>query len=250
MLTLLNLFACGSPDLVPVDAAKPERKHHVERTDRGGARSAEDEEEVERESPTGVPGDRAPVVKSIVLRPATPSRLDTLTVSVDAKDPDGGPVTTEYHWFIDDAEVSGHNEPSFDLHEYARGTKVQLTVRVRDSGNEVRGTSQVLTVNNADPHFKATPQDVRRFDGFRIETEDADGDSVTLKMSGGPEGSSVDSGGVLRYAGSEGEKGGHYNVKITLDDGHGGKGTMELPLDVSAGSGTRAPPEGVPKAPP
>lgn len=248
MLTLLNLLACGSAEPVPAAAAKPERKHHVERTDRGSSSDRENGDV--RDSPLGVPGDRAPIVKSIVLRPATPSRLDTLTVTVDAKDPDGGVVTTEYHWFIGDVEVKGHNEPSFDLQEYARGTKVQLTVRVRDSGNEVRGTSQVLTVNNADPHFKATPQDVRSFNGFRIETEDADGDTVTLRMSGGPEGASVDSAGVLHYAGSEGEKGGHYDVKITLDDGHGGKGTMELPLDVSAGSGTRASPEGVPKAAP
>lgn len=244
MLLLLSLTACGTPPAEPPEPGKPERKHHVERTDRAAPAGSEDEDMVQ--VPAGSASDRAPLVRSIRLTPAHPSRLDTLTVKVDATDPEGQDLNIEYHWFVDENEVFGRDEPSFELRDFERGQKVKLTVRIRDSSNEVHGTSDPITIDNADPQFTVAPEDVRRFDGFRVEAEDPDGDAVTMRLEGAPTGAKLDPRGVLHYEGSEAEKGGHYTVKVILDDGHGGKGTMELPLDVSGGSGAKPLPPGVP----
>lgn len=250
MLLLLVLAACGgsSPDPVePSKAAKPERKHHVERSDRSPP--ADGNEDV-AQVPAGSPADRAPIVRAIHMKPARPSRLDTLTVDVNVSDPEGEELTIEYHWSVDGNEAFGHDEPRFDLRDYERGQKVQLTVRIRDLSNEVHGTSDIVTIDNADPQFTVSPEDVHRFDGFRIEAEDPDGDAITMRLDGGPAGATLDPRGVLHFKGSEADKGGHYAIKVILDDGHGGKGTMELPLDVSPGSGAKPLPPGVPTGSP
>ena len=236
MLLLPVLLGCGSsPGHGGSAADHPKRQHHAATPEEGHEADVVPDEGARN---------KAPVVRAIVVQPTQPSVLDTMTVKVNAVDPEGKDLAITYTWRVDGAEVAGHNEPSLDLSNYLRGQKVQITVDVSDGLSGAHGESETYAIANPDPHFTVTPDQVKSLDGFRMTAEDADGDEVKWKVEGAPPGLTIDAAGRLHYKGSETDKGGKYTIKVLAEDGHGGKGTMELPLEVAAGSKSAPPPEG------
>lgn len=240
MLFFPLLIACASEAPAPAPEGR-ERRHH--------AALPEDvaPKELDEDRPMPV-GNRAPLIRSVRLQPANPDVTRTLSVQVDAKDPEGEDVDVDVQWIVDGRELPGAGETTLELADLRRGAAVQVRVRVSDPGGEsVESTSEPLTLGNADPRFLTDPKAVRRLDGLRVEAEDPDGDPVSFRVEGAPPGVTLDPRGVFHYAGSEDEKGGKYRMKIFAEDGNGGQARMELPLDISPGSKAAVSPTDAPQ---
>ncbi len=233
----------GCADEAPKPAPTTTREHHAAVP----ASPAEGEAEEDDDRNFGG-GNREPKVRAVRIQPAQPSRMDTMQVTVNATDPENDSLTINYEWSVNGQRVYGPELPTFELKDYERGDTVSVTVRVRDGVNEVQATSDAYTLVNADPRFEGKPTEMRTIDGTRLEATDPDGDTVAFKMSGGPAGLTLDSRGVLHYAGSETEPGGKYTLKIVAEDGKGGATTLELPLTLSPGSKAPAAAPGAPPA--
>jgi hypothetical protein len=242
MLLTALLLACSAeaPPAAPPDGRG--RQHHAD-TPTNPAEEGGDAAEGDA-TPGG--GNRAPIVRRLTVGPTKPSKLSTLSVKVNATDPEGQELRYAYHWMVNGSEVFGHDSPDLELAEYARGDTVEVKVVVSDGQAEVSGQSDPITVGNADPQFPHVPGPDDPFDGLHLTAVDPDGDDVTWRLEGAPPGASVDKQGYLHFTGSKEDKGGNYTVKVIAEDGQGGKGTIELPLTVSAGSAGKAPPAGVP----
>lgn len=230
MLLLSLIMACA--DEAP-EAAAPTRKHHaaVPVSPKEAAEAVEDEG-----PPVMGSGDREPFVRSVRIKPAEPTRLDTLEIDVDAVDPDRKRIELTYEWSVNGVRVYGVNKPALPLEDHARGDVVSVVVTASDGTHQVEVKSDPYTIVNANPQFEGKPTEMKKIEGTRLEATDPDGDTVTFTLSGAPTGLTLDSRGVLHYAGSETEPGGKYTLKIVAEDGHGGAATLELPLTLTAGS--------------
>ncbi len=228
MLLLPILLACGEDAaVVTPKAVGPERKHH--------AVGAGEDDLVG--APEVIGGNRPPIIRAIRLTPGTADRTHSLTAKVDATDPEGMSVDVDYEWSVDGRPQSGKRDATLALQDYDRGSTVQVAIRVTDAGGQVAtASSEPLTIANANPRFVAKPSDIKRLDGFRLEADDPDGDTLSFRLEDAPPGVTLDSRGYFHYTGSEDGKGGAFRMKILIDDGHGGEGRMEVPLDISAGS--------------
>ena len=103
------------------------------------------------------------------------------------------------------------------------------------SGN-VRRTAEIEIINSP-PSFTTDPRDVRKLDGLQLRADDPDGDKLTYTLTGAPAGMTIDKDrGVLKYSGTEDEKGGQYELEAKVDDGVGGTATWRFGINVSAGS--------------
>ncbi|MSQ01483.1 MAG: hypothetical protein EXR71_06275 [Myxococcales bacterium] len=228
MLLLPLLLACGADaPVVAPPVAGPVRTHHVveaREDDLGG-------------EPEVIGGNRPPIIRAVRITPGSADRTQSVTVTVDATDPEGKRVEVDYEWSVDGREQSGKRDATLVLADYARGSTVQVAVRVSDAGGQVAtANSEPLTIANANPRFAAKPSDIKRLDGFLLEASDPDGDTLSFRVEGAPPGVTLDSRGYFHYTGSEAAKGGTFRMKVLIEDGHGGEGRMEVPLDISAGS--------------
>jgi hypothetical protein len=234
MLVLSFLYACAE------DAPKAptvERRHHAAVPESPADREAEDDEAA---PPSFGDRNRDPVIRAVHVKPAKPSRLDTIEVEVNATDPEHKSLKYSYEWSANGSRLYGPADSTLALADYERGDSISVTVRVSDGENEVSATSNDYVIVNADPRFEGKPTELRTLDGTRLSATDPDGDAVTFRMSGAPPGLTLDARGTLHFAGSETDAGGKFTLKIVADDGHGGSATLELPLTLNAGS--KAPP--------
>jgi hypothetical protein len=82
--------------------------------------------------------------------------------------------------------------------------------------------------------------DLSQIDGFRIQAEDPDGDTLTFKLEGAPPALTLDGrSGVLSYKGSPDDEGGNYDVTLVVDDGDGGFAKWTFKMGVEPGSAAR-----------
>jgi hypothetical protein len=182
------------------------------------------------------PNKRPPALRDIALAPVRPVASDTLTVTVDAVDPDGDPLDVDVTWFVNDAEILGVTAETLSG-RFAKGDVVRVRVTVEGEGGDVSMDGPSVTIGNRPPVFEPVGS-LGKVDGFRFRATDPDGDTLSWRLEGAPAGMTISADGVLAYAGSASEPGGAYTVAVVADDG-AGYGRYEFPLTVSAGS--RAP---------
>lgn len=179
---------------------------------------------------------REPFVKSARITPPNPTVTDDLVAEAEGEDPDGDLLAYTYTWYLNDRELLGRNSARLTA-EFARGDVIRAVAHATDThGNSADANASAVTILNATPVIDTDPRSIHRIDAYVMEGHDPDGDACIWKLEGAPEGMTIASDGRMKYPGSATEKGGHYDVKITCDDGHGAWGTVQLPLDVSPGS--------------
>jgi hypothetical protein len=128
----------------------------------------------------------APVLTAAALSTTSPTRLDTLSVTVSGvDDDDDDPVTSTYAWWVDGSEVATTETLSGDLYE--RGDEVYVMVTpVDDEGLEGTAVkSDTATVANGAPEVTdllLTPSDAVTKDPVvaTLNTTDPDGDNVSV----------------------------------------------------------------------
>ncbi len=197
---------------------------------------AEAPEEVAETSVETPDRNREPWVRSARITPLSPTVADELIAEVVTEDPEGDPITLEFVWFVNDRELLGRSAGRLST-GFVRGDKVRFVVNAKDThDNTAKGDAPAIDILNATPVVDTDPHDIRRIDATIVSAHDPDDDTCLWKLDGAPKDMTIAADGRMRYPGSPDEKGGHYDVKITCDDGHGAWGTIQLPLDVSPGS--------------
>jgi len=103
---------------------------------------------------------RAPEIVEFTFTPAAPAAGEPVRARVRASDPDGDPVTLEYHWTLNGRGLSV-NAPEVSITEGRRGDRLSLRVTARDpQGLAATSLTQVALANRApqlaglrlDPH--------------------------------------------------------------------------------------------------
>ncbi len=185
---------------------------------------------------------RAPVILSIELEPAAPRTLDDIEVRVKAEDPDRDYIRYEYTWLVNQQELRGLRQPKLSHTNFAKGDMVQLKVVATDRDLETEGLSPVLVVRNTPPEIVSQAGSLRSIDGYRVQAQDIDGDPLSFRLEGQPDGMSIDgSSGKLSYSGSETAKAGAYQVQVIVEDPDKGSAKWSFGITVAAGSvGTQA----------
>jgi hypothetical protein len=237
MLVILQVLACSSEAPAPPAMGEKGGRHVAPMS--GTTRPAAVESE-ESETPAKV-RNRGPLVETIRIKPASPSRLDTITATVRATDPDGDRVSLEYEWWVNGKKVPWIDRPELNLAEYQRGDKVVLKVEATDLTTPTLSESDEVIIGNAAPQFLTTPADVKSINNFTIKAEDPDGDPIVWSAAGGPASFSIDAKGTMHWKGSPDDAGGQFTVKITAADAFEGVSVLELPLNISAGKPGRLP---------
>ncbi len=223
------------PPPPPVDAP-PVVEAPAEDTGQGGSRN------------------RNPQLTRVNYSPGRPTTADHIRLEVAAEDPDGDTLRYQYQWSINGKEMAHLTRDNIPGSSFDRGDVVVCEVTVEDGkgGSASRKTAEIEIVNSP-PVFQTDPRQVRNLDGLQLQASDPDGDKLTFSMRNAPAGMTIDrERGVIRYRGTTQEKGGHYEVVATVDDGVGGTATWTFALDVSAGSAGNNPEasaEAAPEAP-
>ncbi len=237
MLVLVLVLGCGTEEAAPAAERKGGAKRHVPRAGPEVEVPAEDEV---AEAPAG--NNRAPVIERFDVSPGQPTVLDTMVVKAKASDPDGQALDLEYRWEVDGEKVAVRGD-ELDLSAYRRGQTVSVTLTASDGVLEKTLSMVPVEIANAPPQFETDPARIRTIEGFRLSAKDPDGDSITWSLEGAPPMMSIDARGALHWKGSETDAAGNFTVKIKATDPGGEVGTIELPIDVSAGSKAAPPVE-------
>jgi len=131
---------------------------------------------------------RAPLVDSAAIDQAAPRTNDTLTVTVQAHDPDGDPLDYGYQWTKNGTAIVGATSPSLDLSTAGNGDKGdQIAVTVSASDGQTTSTpltTTPVTVANTPPSAtvaldNSSPQTNAVLTATATKS-DADGDPVSL----------------------------------------------------------------------
>ncbi|MBM4390264.1 MAG: hypothetical protein FJ090_04010 [Deltaproteobacteria bacterium] len=231
MLWMVLVLGCGTEEAAPPPARKAGGGRHVSRDERRAA-AVEPSDAEEEDVPVL---NRAPVIERFTVSPGQPTVIDTLVVKADASDPDGQDVDLEYRWEVDGQKVAVRGA-ELELGDYSRGQRVTVALTVSDGALEKSLATEPIEIVNAPPQFRTDPAKIRTVEGFQVVAEDPDGDAITWSLEGAPPQMSIDPRGVLHWKGSETDAAGSYRVKIKASDPGGEVGTIELPVDVSAGS--------------
>ncbi len=225
VLLCLLLSACEPlpPIPVPVEEPAPEL-------------APEPEPEPEPEAPV-VERNRAPVITSIKVEPATPRTLDDIEVTVEAEDPDDDYVRTRCTWLVNGQEVRGQRGEVLPHTYFEKGDELRVEVLAKDSEFETEGLTPIILVRNTPPEITSKAGSMRKIDGYRVTAQDVDDDELSWRLQGEPEGMSIDErSGTLSYKGSEEAKAGTYQVQVIVEDPDGGSARWAFGITVQAGS--------------
>ena len=148
-------------------------------------------------------GNLPPAVDAVTIDQRSPATGDTLSVTVNASDPDGdvGTLTYSYQWIKNGTNLSGQTGSILDLSVAGNGDKGDaISVRVVANDGEddsAPRTSTEVVIGNTTPTFITDLGDRTDAEGVTITPIDADGadaddDPITYAASGLPPGITID----------------------------------------------------------
>ncbi len=93
-----------------------------------------------------------PVVLSVAVLPEKAFKGTELSAAVQAKDPDGDPVTYRYQWIRNDEEMAGETGPTLKGERFRKGDSIQVRVTPSDGKEEGRAlVSSPVKILNSPP---------------------------------------------------------------------------------------------------
>lgn len=178
------------------------------------------------------PANQPPVIKSLSfsLKSVEPERRGTVTC--EAVDPDGDPLT--YEWWAELGRIEGEgNAVTYVAPPYVGEYEVKVHVRDNRYGNAVESI-MVTVAENEPPEIdivRADPDIVITNYGSTITctADDPDGDPLTYTWSA--------DGGTLSGEGDTVAwmapgRAGYFTITVTVDDGRGGFDTSDVTVQV------------------
>jgi hypothetical protein len=173
-----------------------------------------------------------PAVTKVDIEPRVLTAGETVRAVVEARDPDGDPLTFKYQWYIDKVLVPGEGD-SLNLKGVRRGSSVHVSVTPNDGFTDGawKYSSRYETVN-APPVVKSkapTTIPPSRVLTHTIVAEDPDGDPLTYTLDKGTEGMTL-VGPTLTWKVSDEDIGRPAEIVIRISDNQGGETVLTLTL--------------------
>lgn len=168
-----------------------------------------------------------PLIVRLTVTPVSPSREDSLKVTVEARDPDADRLLFKYQWLRNGNEIPDGVGPTLAAGHLRKGDRISVRVSASDSEAETGPVeSPPVVVRNAPPRFLAGSPWRNEPDGSfscQVAALDADGDPLTFALSSdAPKGMTIDpKTGTLRWH-PQSEDVGTYRFTVAVNDGDGG----------------------------
>ena len=143
-----------------------------------------------------------------------------------AEDPDGDRLSFRYDWLIN-GRSSGHTRASLARSDSKPGDEIGLRAWASDGISESQPlTSLSFSVGNSPPEIVSRPPPLEETGLFLyvVRATDRDGDTdFVYALEKSPKGMTIDAqSGEIRWQASL-ENGGEHEVRISVDDGKGGR---------------------------
>ena len=125
-----------------------------------------------------------PAILSVTILPEKAYRGNDLFLAVQAKDPDGDPITYRYQWIKNDQEMAGENMPTLKGDKFQKGDSIQVRVTPSDGKEEGRPLlSSPIKILNSPPVIQEVliePGKPTSSDSLtaRVRSSDPDGDFI------------------------------------------------------------------------
>jgi hypothetical protein len=192
------------------------------------------EEVIEEEIPN-----QPPQIVSFKFEQSEYTQGEELRVTYETFDPEGDAVREEVFWNINGRELIAEKGKVLRKRTLKRGDKVVVTLVARDSSsNESTEAQKIIetTIKNSPPQWVRDPREIKELEGYTVQAMDPDGDPITYRLSGAPEGMSISQRGRLSYKGSTTEKGGNYTISIIAEDPEKDAVQWSFSIQLSPGS--------------
>lgn len=181
--------------------------------------------------------DRAPTVTAVGVDPsAKVPPGNPIKAVAQAHDPDGDPVTFEYHWMVNGKPVDGRGSV-FSTKGLAKGDVVRVAVTASDGSNESRPMQSIeVTIGSSHPEITSVPPGMDSSGVFRYQVvaKDPDGDRrLRYRLGTAPEGMVIDEiyGEVIWKPRQD--QAGVHPVAIIVEDSTGLQTTQKFEITVT-----------------
>lgn len=222
-LLLLGLACSGDPPTDPTNTPPPTPPPTTAQMDNDA-------------SIVAVESDRPPRIQRIQIEPQTPNTTTPVRLNLDAEDPEGRPLKTDVVWKVNGRTILEERRAQLDAQYFKRGDRITVEVEVSDKKTTINATTQV-NVGNAPPKMITQPADIEDLREAIVQAEDPDGDRLTFRLSGAPEGMRIDpQSGALTYQGSPTEPGGQYTIQVLAADPDGAEAGWQFQISIQPGS--------------
>ncbi|WP_447974852.1 Ig-like domain-containing protein [Nitrospira sp. Kam-Ns4a] len=186
-----------------------------------------------------VPVGNTPPEVSAIRLPAQVRPGERIHAQVEGKDADGDPIHYRFAWWRNDQPVAEGLADELDTQGFARGDTVLLLVTPSDQGGPGRPRlSEPVVVANSPPAITSTPPAALAQDRYQysVAAVDPDGDPLTFRLDSGPPGMTMDSAtGRIEWPVGAALTG-RVHVRVSVEDGHGGRAFQEFDLGPLAAS--------------
>jgi hypothetical protein len=191
-------------------------------------------EEMLLATPEVVAGNALPDITDVRVEPRAPSSGSTVRAVVQARDPDGDPLTYKFQWHVNDSPVAGSGE-SLTLTGVKKGSWVHVTVTPNDgfADGAWRDSPHYQVVNGLPVVKSVVPKELppgRRFI-YRIVAEDPDGDPLTYTLTKAPPGM-VLRGETLEWQVPEESIGVNVEAVVVISDNDGGQTVQRISMTI------------------
>ena len=160
---------------------------------------------------------------------------DTIEVEFETFDPDGDATREEILWMVNGKDLISEKGRALRRKNIKKGDEIVVTLLVKDGVLENQQSVKTV-VDNAPPQWLKDPRLLTKVDGYTVEAFDPDGDPVTYRLEGAPDGMIISNTGRIAYKGSTTEPGGDYTIRVIAEDSENALVQWSFSIQLSPGS--------------